>query len=65
MGKFRPSVSEVQGHLRHMHQTMDLTAEQRYSLMAAIETIEFLKMLSPGLRRAVEEGHKLVAAKAR
>lgn len=58
-------VGEIQGHLRQLMEIRkDLTPEERYSLMSAIEAMEFLKTLSPGLRKAVEEGKRLVARKS-
>jgi hypothetical protein len=65
MAKLNLSVGEVQGHLRQLHEKRDdLSPEERYSLMAAVEAMEFLRTLSPGLRKAVEQGKKLQDAKA-
>jgi hypothetical protein len=64
MAKVNLSVGEIQGHLRQMHELRkDLTPEERYALMAAVEAMDFLKTLSPGLRKAVQEGKKLLAAR--
>lgn len=63
--KLNLSVGEVQGHLRHMLELRkDLTAEERYSLHAAVESMEFVKILSPGLKKAVAQGHQFIAARA-
>lgn len=55
-GKINLTVGEMQGCLRQiMEGGHALSAEQRYALMGAIETMEFLKRLSPGLKTAVEK----------
>ncbi len=57
-GKISLTVGEMQGALRQILEgepKPPLTPEQRYSLMGAIETMDFLKRLSPGLKKAVEE----------
>ena len=55
-GKISLTVGEMQGCLRQiMEAGHDLSSEQRYALMGAIETMEFLKRLSPGLKKAMEE----------
>lgn len=41
----------------------DLTSKERYALMSAIETMDFLKVLSPGLRKAVDQGKKIIRDK--
>ena len=51
----------MQGCLRQiMEGDHALSAEQRYALMGAIETMEFLKRLSPGLKKAVEKHRNAV-----
>jgi hypothetical protein len=55
-GKIELTVGEIQGNLRQvLEDGNNLTAEQRYSLMAAIESMDFLRRLSPGLKKAMEE----------
>ena len=58
-GKLDMTTGAIQGSLRQILEDdrQLLSAEQRYSLMAAMESIEFLKRLSPGLKKAIEE-HK-------
>jgi len=54
--KLSLTINETKGHLRQLLETReDLTAEQRYSVMAAIETMGFMQKLSPGLRKVVDE----------
>ena len=55
-GKIDMTVGEIQGHLQQLRKT-EVTTEQRYALMAAIQTMSFMQKLSPGLRKAVEQ-HK-------
>jgi len=55
-GKINLTVGEMQGNLRQLLESdINLSPEQRYSLVAAIETIDFLKKISPGLRKALGE----------
>lgn len=58
-GKINLTASQIQGQLRQLMESMDhLTPEQRYSLTSAIETMEFIKCLSPGLQKALAEMKK-------
>ena len=58
-GKLDMTVGAIQGSLRQILKNKEisplLTAEQRYSLTAAVESMEFVKLLSPGLKKAMEE----------
>jgi len=63
MSKLNLTVSEIQGHLRQIHESrQDLTAEERYSLTSAIEALELVKLLGPGLQRIVREKRKHIGA---
>lgn len=58
-GTLDMTVGEIQGSLRQILEDKRmsplLSSEQRYSLVAAMESMEFLKRLSPGLKKVMEE----------
>jgi hypothetical protein len=50
------TLGEIQGCLRQiLHDDHPLTAEQRYSLMSAVEMAEFMKRIAPGMCEAVKQ----------
>lgn len=54
--KMNLTLGEIQGCLRQVLQDdHPLSAEQRYSLMATVELVEFMKKISPGLGEAVKQ----------
>lgn len=55
MGKINLTVGEVQGHLRQMSTKYELTPEERYSLMAAIESMDIIRQLAPGISKAMKK----------
>lgn len=57
-GKVNLTIHEIQGHLNHISKRESLTSEEKYSLSSAIETMEFLKRLSPGLKKVVDAHRK-------
>ena len=54
-GKLGLTVGEIQGHLRCLLKSEDLSTEQRYSIVAAVESMDFIRLLSPGLKKAMKE----------
>lgn len=60
------SVSDIQGHLRQLQEKYkDLTAEERYSLSSAIEAMQILKSLGPGIKKGLAQARQFALAKAR
>lgn len=55
-GKIDLTTGAMQGQLKLiLDQNHDLSSEQRYSIMGAIEALSFLSKLAPGLKKAVKE----------
>jgi len=64
MSTMNLSTGEVQGHLRQLLETRkDLTSEERYSVMAAVEAMGFIKLIAPGLGKAMAELKQHLAQK--
>lgn len=53
-GAINLTIGEIQAHLRKLLESeVDLTPEQRYSLVAAIEAMGFIKKVAPGLQKVL------------
>lgn len=51
------SVGEAQGYLTQMLETGELTPQQRFSLKMAIQALEVVRVMAPGIRIAISK-HK-------
>lgn len=51
------TITQIQGHLRQLLSDKSLTKDQKYSVSAAIECMEIVARIAPGISKAVAE-HK-------